>query len=42
MTFRPCLGALESLEASVRATLLAAAGHDVLPSPIVLRAPRLD
>jgi len=35
-------GGLESLDANVRDRLLAAAGHDVMPSTFSLRSPRLD
>jgi hypothetical protein len=35
-------GDLESLDANVRDRLLAAAGHDVMPSTSSLRSPRLD
>lgn len=35
-------GDLESLDANVRDRLLAASGHDVMPSTFSLRSPRLD
>lgn len=35
-------GDLESLDSDMRARLLAAAGHDVTPSTLALRSPRLD